>query len=104
MDYGHQTYTLDFAEPTQGEDPLPVLTSLALRLDEGPGDLAARQADIERRREDLERATSASLGPLRRRLFRTLLRWGQEYGPNREEALFYIGAASWSASRGQQHS
>lgn len=37
-------------------------------------------------------------GPLRRWLFRKLLRWAQIYGPHREEALFFVGAA-WPALR-----
>ena len=43
--------------------------------------------------------TLASIGPIRRWLFRKLLSWAQNYGPYREEALFYIGAA-WPTLRG----
>lgn len=32
-------------------------------------------------------------------MFRTLLRWARRYGPHREEALFYVGAA-WPTLRG----
>ena len=39
-----------------------------------------------------------SFDPLRRRLFRILLGWAQRFGPDREEALFYIGAG-WPTLR-----
>jgi phosphohistidine swiveling domain-containing protein len=42
--------------------------------------------------------TLNSLGPLRRWLFQKLLGWAQTYGPYREEALFYVGAA-WPTLR-----
>ena len=96
--YGHTIYTLDFAQPTQGEDPLPVLLGLKALVADGDYDMVARQAAMVRAREQQEQATSASLGRTRRWLFRKLLRWAQEYGPHREDALFYIGAA-WPTLR-----
>jgi len=38
------------------------------------------------------------LDPLRRRLFRLLLGWAQRFGPDREQALFYMGAG-WPSLR-----
>lgn len=96
--YGHQSYTLDFAEPTQGEDPLPVLVGLRALVAE-PADSAARREALATERDALVEETAASLGPLRRRLFRLLLGWAQRYAPYREEALFYMGAA-WPTLRG----
>jgi rifampicin phosphotransferase len=36
--------------------------------------------------------TVRSFDPLRRKLFRVLLGWAQRFGPDREQALFYMGA------------
>lgn len=97
--YGHQIYTLDFAEPTLGDDPLPVLLSLKSMVDRpGPGALA-RQAAMARERERLVVRTERSLDPLRRFLFRRVRSWATRLAPGREEALFYVGAA-WPVLRG----
>ncbi|MCZ6888083.1 MAG: PEP-utilizing enzyme [Gammaproteobacteria bacterium] len=97
--YGHQIYTLDFVQPTQAEDPLPVLLSLKTLVKRADYDTAARRGQMARDRELLETRTSESLGPLRRWLFRKFLGWAQRFGPNREQALFYMGAA-WPTLRG----
>jgi rifampicin phosphotransferase len=96
--YGHQVYNLDFAEPTQAEDPTPVLFSLRAQVEQPGRDVKARQAELARGREDLVATTARSLDPLRRRLFLKILRWAQGLAPDREEALFYIGVA-WPALR-----
>jgi phosphohistidine swiveling domain-containing protein len=99
--YGHQVYNLDFIEPTQGEDPTPVIVGLRglvrdYVLAEG---VLERQAAMVRERETLEATTIESLGPIRRWVFKKLLAWAQSYAPYREEALFYMGAA-WPTLRG----
>ncbi|MCZ6502765.1 MAG: PEP-utilizing enzyme, partial [Gammaproteobacteria bacterium] len=94
--YGHQIYNLDFVQETQIEDPLPVLLSLKA-LVENVGS-TAQQAEMVLARESLAKRTSASIGPIRRWMFRKLLRWAQTYGPYREESLFYMGAA-WPTLR-----
>jgi pyruvate,water dikinase len=91
--YGHQIYSLDFAEPTLADAPLPVLLGLKARVQEPGKGALARQADIARERDRLAVETAQSFGPLRRFLFRRLLRWAQRLAPNREEALFFVGAA-----------
>ena len=96
--YGHQIYTLDFVQPTQGEDPLPVLLNLKTLVNNAGYDIRARQEAMAEERETQIKATCESLGPLRRWLFRKLLGWAQHYGPHREEALFYLGAA-WPTLR-----
>ncbi len=96
--YGHQIYTLDFVQPTQAEDPLPVLMSLHTLVANADYDTPTRQAAMAQEREALVRQTAESLGPIPRRLFRKFLDWAQKYGPHREEALFYIGAA-WPTLR-----
>jgi rifampicin phosphotransferase len=94
--YGHQIYTLDFSQETQIENPLPVLLSLKA-LVENAGNTTTPAKMVEER-DSLTMKTSASVGPVRRWIFRKLLRWAQTYGPYREEALFYVGAA-WPTLR-----
>ena len=96
--YGHQIYNLDFCEPTQIDQPLPVLLGLQ-RLLTDVEDVAARQAAMIRQRDELVTQTRATLGPLRRWTFGKLLGWAQQAGPHREEALFYLGAG-WPTLRG----
>ncbi|WP_423184536.1 PEP/pyruvate-binding domain-containing protein [Arthrobacter sp. NyZ413] len=96
--YGHQVYNLDFADPTQAENPVPVLLSLKTEVQQPGLDLRVRQAEIAGDRERLVQRTARSLDPLRRRLFLKFLRWAQSYAPYREEALFYIGSA-WPVLR-----
>ena len=96
--YGHQIYNLDFCEPTQVDNPLPVLLGLQ-RLLTDPQDVATRQTALIRQRDELVAQTRSALGPLRRWVFGKLLGWAQDAGPHREEALFYLGAG-WPTLRG----
>jgi rifampicin phosphotransferase len=96
--YGHQVYNLDFAEPTQAEDPMPVVLSLTRQVQQVSTDVRARQAEMVREREGLVGTCARSLDPLRRRLFLKIVRWAQGFAPAREEALFYIGSA-WPTLR-----
>jgi len=91
--YGHQIYNLDFAEPTQGEDPLPVLLTLQGLVGNSGSDTTARRTELVRRRGMRLEQTTRLFGPWRRWLFQKVLRWAQLFGPLREEALFYVGAA-----------
>ena len=96
--YGHQVYNLDFVVPTQADDPLPVLLSLKAMTQRSGRDPRARQHSIVAERDTLVEETARSLDPLRRRLFRLLLGWAQRFGPDREQALFYMGAG-WPTLR-----
>src|SRR5262249_46607803 len=87
--YGHQIHTLDFAEPTQADDPLPVLVSLKGLVQRPGADARTRQAERVQEREEWVARTARAFDPLRRWLFRRLLRQAQRFGPFREEALFY---------------
>ena len=89
---------LDFAQPTQGDDPLPILLNLKMLVGADGYDTRARQAAMVEERETRVATTLESLGPLRRWVFRKLLGWAQRYGPHREEALFYVGAG-WPTLR-----
>jgi pyruvate,water dikinase len=96
--YGHQIYNLDFAVPTQADDPLPLLLRLKA-LARGPArDIEAHRRAMARERDQAVERTARSFDPIRRRVFRRLTGWAQRYGPYREEALFYIGAG-WPALR-----
>src|SRR5919107_1330255 len=96
--YGHQVYNLDFAAPTQADDPLPVLLSLKAMVQQPGGDSRARQRALVAERDARVEETVRSFDPLRRRLFLLLLGWAQRFGPDREEALFYMGAG-WPTLR-----
>ncbi|WP_028265965.1 PEP/pyruvate-binding domain-containing protein [Arthrobacter sp. MA-N2] len=96
--YGHQVYNLDFADPTQDEDPTPVLLSLKAEVHHPGVEVRVRQAEMVRDRESLVEQTARHLDPLRRRLFLKILHWAQGFAPYREETLFYIGSA-WPALR-----
>jgi phosphohistidine swiveling domain-containing protein len=90
--YGHQIYNLDFAAPTLAEAPLPVLLALKALVREPGMDALARQAAMARERDTLMEETERSFDPLRRFVFRRLVRWAQRLAPYREDALFYLGA------------
>ena len=96
--YGHQVYNLDFVEPTQAEDPIPVMLSLKVQVQQPSADVRARRDNMARERDMLVETTARSLGAVRRRLFLKILRWTQGLAPYREEALFYVGSA-WPALR-----
>jgi len=96
--YGHQIYTLDFVQETQIEDPTPVLLALKRLVERNDYDIKEQQSELVRQRDFLEQQTRQSIGPIRRWIFRKLLQWAQRFGPYREEALFYMGAA-WPTLR-----
>jgi rifampicin phosphotransferase len=91
--YGHQIYNLDFAAPTLVEAPLPVLLALKSLVREPGMDALTRQEAMARERDELTEETDRSFDPLRRFVFRRLVRWAQRLAPYREDALFYLGAA-----------
>lgn len=96
--YGHQIYNLDFAVPTQAEDPVPVYQSLKALVQNPDHDPRARLAEQARecaRQTDLACRT---FGPIRRLVFRWLLGLARKYAPYREDALFYVGAG-WPTLR-----
>jgi pyruvate,water dikinase len=96
--YGHQIYNLDFAAPTLADDPMPVLLNLKAAVAHPELDVRAQQARLAQERDMLAARAEQALTPFLRPLFRLLLGWAQRYSPNREIALFYVGAA-WPALR-----
>nr|MDJ0757555.1 PEP-utilizing enzyme [Ardenticatenaceae bacterium] len=99
--YGHQIYSLDFVEPTQQEDAVPVLVGLK-NLVENQSASAARQKKLAAERESLIESTARSFGPWKRWKFRRLVNFARKYAPYREDALFFIGAA-WPTVRRIAH-
>lgn len=98
-EYGHQIYNLDFAVPTQSEDPLPILLSLKALVENPPAQaVRARQAQMAAAREALVAQTLDALNPLSRRLFAWAWKWTKQYAPYREQVMFYMGAA-WPTLR-----
>jgi pyruvate,water dikinase len=97
-DYGHQIYTLDFSEPTQAEDPLPVFVGLQALVEDQERDARAMQAAFAEERDKLAETAAQRFGPIRRPIFRKVLAWAQRFTPHREDAIYYVGAG-WPALR-----
>ena len=101
--YGHQIYNLDFVDPTQNEDPLPMLLSLTALVDHAPEqDVRTRQAKMAEQREALVAETMQAMNPVSRRLFRWVWKWTKYYAPYRESVMFYMGSA-WPTLRTLAH-
>ncbi len=97
--YGHQIYNLDFAEPTQAENPLPMVLSLKALVENAPAqDIRSRQARMAEEREALVAQTEEALNPLSRWVFRQVWKWTKARAPGRENVMFYMGAA-WPTLR-----
>ena len=96
--YGHQIYNLDFATPTLGDDPIPVLLSLRTAVAHPERDVRTQQAALAQERDLLVARTEQALSPIQRPIFKRLLGWAQRYSPYREEGLFWVGAA-WPTLR-----
>ena len=91
--YGHQIYSLDYAEPTPSQDPTQVLSLLKIHVLDRDYDPVAQQAETRAKRLAALREVSRYF---RGRLwwrFRWRLFWAQHYYPNRDESQFYLGAA-----------
>ncbi len=102
-EYGHQIYNLDFVDPTQNEEPLPLLLSLKALVKDAPAEaVRVRQAKMARERDALVAQTRQALNPLSRRLFEWMWKWTKHYAPYREHVMFYMGAA-WPAVRKLAH-
>jgi pyruvate,water dikinase len=100
--YGHQIYNLDFAVPTQLEEPLPVLSSLKALVQNPDRDMHSQQSEMVKEREALVKRTVQALNPFSRQIFRLSLSWAQQFAPYREEILFYLGSG-WPTLRRLAH-
>ena len=89
--YGHQISTLDFAEPTLAEDPLPVMLNLKAVVQDSDHDPAATQIDLARRRQAaLQEAKQTFSDEDWRELCEFLWVMKLVY-PDRDQVLFYLG-------------
>ena len=97
--YGHQIYNLDYAVPTQGEEPLPLLLSLKALVRQPPTEsVRIRQRTMAAERDALVEQTAAALNPVSRKLFLFVWKWTKQYAPYREHVMFYMGAG-WPTLR-----
>lgn len=97
--YGHQVFTLDFAEPSQAEDPKSIMQSLlALVMQADYDPIASQQALADRRNALIRVATQYFKEKGLKRKFLAMLRKARRFYPNREEAMFFMGKA-WTVLR-----
>ena len=95
--YGHQVFTLDFAEPCEAENPSTTLQSLYDLL------LTPYDPDVVRRRLRQQRREAFTAA---NKHFKGVLTWrfwwrvwiARRYYPNRERAMSYLGRA-WTVLR-----
>ncbi|MCC7451575.1 MAG: hypothetical protein IT324_29480 [Anaerolineae bacterium] len=89
--FGHAVYDLDFTKPVPADNPVPMLDTLKVYLTGQSRNPHVRiQAQAEQRCQ-AERAIIARLDPLRRRLFKKLLKSAQDCAPERENAIADLG-------------
>lgn len=91
--YGHQIYSLDYVEPTPCQDPTPVLSTLKTQVQDRAYDPIVLQVEVNKRRQRALREISRYFTGRLRWQFRWRLFWAQRFYANRDEALFYVGAA-----------
>jgi phosphohistidine swiveling domain-containing protein len=91
--YGHMVYNLDVVNPVPADDPEPLLATVRMYLRGDGTDPYRRQAGLTARRQERTAAVRARLDPVRRAGFDRLLRWAQDVGPLREDALAGVGLA-----------
>ena len=96
--HGHQITTLDFAEPTLVEDPLPVMLNLKAVVRDTNYDPAATQIEIARRRQTALREAKQAFSDEDWRELCDFLWLMKRVYPDREQALFYLGAG-WPTLR-----
>ncbi|PWJ47702.1 phosphoenolpyruvate synthase [Quadrisphaera granulorum] len=96
--HGHALYTLDFSVGVPADHPEPLIATLRQYLEGHGSDPHERQRRSAERRERATAEVLGRLSPLRRSLLVRLLRWAQEAGAAREDALSDIGLA-WPTIR-----
>lgn len=91
--YGHLVYNLDVLNAVPADDPGPLLDALRFYLGSGSLDPYERQRQNAAARQRAGDAVTTRLDPVRRRIFRRLLRLAQQSAPVREDALADVGLA-----------
>ncbi|XOV86476.1 MAG: PEP/pyruvate-binding domain-containing protein [Pseudomonadota bacterium] len=97
-EYGHQIFTLDFAEPCEAESPINTMHNLHAMVLQPDFDPIERQRELAGKRRLAEEQANSYFRGAQRRKFKWLLWKARHYYPNREEAMFYMGKA-WTVLR-----
>ncbi|RPG50866.1 MAG: hypothetical protein CBB61_002915 [Gammaproteobacteria bacterium TMED1] len=97
--YGHQIYSLDFAEPTAAEDTLPIMVALKSQVQDKNYDPLVQQTEVNRKRKAAMREIREVLREQQLWQFRWHLWKARYFYPFREEVVFWLGGA-WPVLRG----
>ncbi len=100
--YGHQIYSLDFAEPTASEDPIPVMVALKAQVQDADYDPASHHLEVEAKRKAAMREIREVLSEDQMWQFRWHLWKARHFYPHREEVVFWLGGA-WPLLRRLAH-
>ncbi len=96
--HGHQVHTLDFSEPTLIEDPLPLMLNLKALVQDTDHDPAAKQIALAQRRQEALKDARETFSEEDWKELREFLWLLVRVYPDRDDALFYVGAA-WPTLR-----
>jgi|TARA_B100000315_G_scaffold260223_1_gene320126 pyruvate,water dikinase len=96
--YGHQIYSLDFAEPTAAEDPIPIMVALKAQVQDTDYDPAKHHAEVSERRKQAVREIRNVLDDNAMAQFRWHLWKARNFYPHREEVVFWLGGG-WPVLR-----
>ena len=91
--YGHQIYSLDFAEPTASEDPTPVMVALKSQVQDTDYDPRDHHAVVAEKRKAAMRGIRTVLTEDQMCQFRWHLWKARHFYPHREEVVFWLGGA-----------
>lgn len=91
--YSSTCYEYDFGVPTPREEPQPMIESIKTFVSGEGKNPFDRQAQAVEKREKATENMLNHLGGLRKKLFKRLLRWEQETGAMRENAIYHMGMA-----------
>jgi len=89
--YGHQIYSLDFAEPTALEDPIPVMVALKSQVQDMDYDPAKHHTEVSEKRKQAVREIRSVLDDNMMAQFRWHLWKARNFYPHREEVVFWLG-------------
>jgi pyruvate,water dikinase len=89
--FGHTIYNLDFANPVPADDPIPLLETCRLFINQQGANPYARQEAASQRRELATQTMHQRLKGLRLRLFNRFLQPAQRFAPLREDGLADVG-------------
>jgi len=91
--YGHQIYSLDFAEPTASEDTLPIMVALKSQVLDKDYNPTGDHAEVAEKRKAAYRQIREVLDDKAMCQFRWHLWKARNFYPHREEVVFWLGGA-----------